>query len=190
MGNSPSSAKHPKPERRSLEPSAPRSSNTRATRRLSAQPPVRAQGDSLSVPPSGHRRTRSASAIRPLADAPPPYSPTAEPGTQLTQATSTRSPGSSHTQVVTEAARRGSTNPFRAGTGSARPDLVVETRRDADLPTVPHRRNNSYSEEDALQMLKKYDTLIVVDDSSSMAGERWREVRIRIRLMICCFSPS
>jgi hypothetical protein len=31
--------------------------------------------------------------------------------------------------------------------------------------------------EDALEMLRKFDTIIIVDDSGSMYGERWREAR-------------
>lgn len=31
--------------------------------------------------------------------------------------------------------------------------------------------------ENALETLRKYDTVIVVDDSSSMRGKRWKDVR-------------
>lgn len=42
----------------------------------------------------------------------------------------------------------------------------------------PMRQN---SVENALETLRKYNTVIVVDDSGSMRGKRWQEVRPRMQ---------
>lgn len=44
----------------------------------------------------------------------------------------------------------------------------------------PMRQN---SVEDALETLRKYNTVIVVDDSGSMAGNRWKEVSSLLLLL-------
>ena len=38
---------------------------------------------------------------------------------------------------------------------------------------------NGQSLENVLEMLRKFNTVIVVDDSGSMRGERWKEVRVQ-----------
>ncbi|OCF73277.1 hypothetical protein I204_06508 [Kwoniella mangroviensis CBS 8886] len=47
-------------------------------------------------------------------------------------------------------------------------------------PTLPARRKSFVpppGKEDALEMLKDFDTVFLVDDSTSMAGDRWSEAR-------------
>ncbi|WWC73748.1 uncharacterized protein I206_107720 [Kwoniella pini CBS 10737] len=48
-------------------------------------------------------------------------------------------------------------------------------------PSLPLRRKSTFiplaGKEDALEMLRDYDTVLLVDDSTSMAGQRWSEAR-------------
>lgn len=48
--------------------------------------------------------------------------------------------------------------------------------------------------EDALEILKKYDTVLIVDDSGSMIGERWRQVstdpQLQIHNLIMAFNET
>lgn len=43
------------------------------------------------------------------------------------------------------------------------------------------------TEEDALDTLRKFDTVLIVDDSASMQGERWNEViAVSATLLVFC----
>ncbi|WVR08112.1 hypothetical protein IAU60_005158 [Kwoniella sp. DSM 27419] len=50
-------------------------------------------------------------------------------------------------------------------------------------PALPPRRSSfapPKGKEDPLEMLREYDTVFLVDDSTSMAGERWSEARLAL----------
>ncbi|ORY34835.1 hypothetical protein BCR39DRAFT_515072 [Naematelia encephala] len=49
---------------------------------------------------------------------------------------------------------------------------AIGARNDVVSPTIP-----VVNGEDPLEMLKEYDTVFLVDDSASMAGERWEQAR-------------
>lgn len=54
---------------------------------------------------------------------------------------------------------------------SPRGDAVTSPRRPSPpLPPLPYK-------EDPLELLKQYKTIFIIDDSASMAGERWTETR-------------
>ena len=46
----------------------------------------------------------------------------------------------------------------------------------SSTPVPESSRQESVSIEDALETLRNYDTVIIVDDSISMSGARWQEV--------------
>lgn len=50
----------------------------------------------------------------------------------------------------------------------------------ASVPHIPTRSESSHAREDPLLLLKKYDTVIIVDDSASMAGPLWFEARFAL----------
>ena len=56
---------------------------------------------------------------------------------------------------------------------------LVDRYNDPNFPKRSLRQRRS--REDALETLKKYDTVLVVDDSASMQGPRWEEVGALIR---------
>ena len=96
------------------------------------------------------RRSRSAQEL--------PYQanhPSENIGHATTATGTTHSAGSRHTKV------------FTISEGQNIP-------RTAEYLQAPMRRE---SVENALETLRKYDTVIVVDDSSSMRGKRWKDVR-------------
>lgn len=79
----------------------------------------------------------------------------------MRRSVSVPSGGSSHTRAVFR--------PVEAIPEGSPPTNTVPQ----DIRRPPVRRNTV---EDALDTLKKYDTVIVVDDSGSMQGSRWTEV--------------
>ena len=58
---------------------------------------------------------------------------------------------------------------------------ATRSSRTAAYLQAPMRRE---SVENALETLRKYDTVIIVDDSSSMKGRRWEDVR-SLTLRLC-----
>lgn len=96
--------------------------------------------------------------VSPERDEPPPYSTQSVNGVHHT--VSELSPGSRHTRV------------------SMPPERTL-------TPPLNHYKDPNYlrqslrkqSREDALEMLKKFDTVLIVDDSGSMQGLRWEEAR-------------
>lgn len=59
---------------------------------------------------------------------------------------------------------------------SSRPQSS-QTLTVTDVPTVVPTISQRNGQEDPLVLLRKYDTIVVVDDSGSMLGERWSEAR-------------
>ena len=114
-----------------------------------------------------HRRSRSAVAAlnsrRNRESAPPPSYEAAVFG-----------PGPSTLAVpqVTAARRRSFASPSNDGAPGGVPPLSAQERMEA-----LRRPMRQHSVENALDTLRKYNTVIVVDDSGSMQGKRWKEVR-------------
>jgi hypothetical protein len=132
----------------------------------------------LAVPgSSSHRRSRSANAAvdgAPPAP-PPPYSaaintPSSVSPRNITAPAVTRTGSSSHRATAGMISSNGSRYTqiymILAGTSSS---------RTAEYLRAPMRRE---SVENALETLRKYDTVIIVDDSSSMRGKRWQDVSL------------
>ncbi|KAJ8087104.1 hypothetical protein PM082_005932 [Marasmius tenuissimus] len=153
MGNSPSSSR-----KNSI-------SNPRA---LSRDGSTRhRKGDFLNASHSGHRRSRSANAaysrrnLDPdvVQNPPPPYS---------------RTP-----PAYLEDLKYGS-KPFKGSRSS-----ISLSPSSSSVESEKKRQSSSYlrqpvrqkTMDDVLRTLKKYDIVIVVDDSSSMIGPRWKEAR-------------
>lgn len=106
--------------------------------------------------------------------APPPYTSAVAPETQIngsfpaaagssrTSDSMTLPPGSRHTRI------------FMIHPASASPDRL----RDIAYLQAPMRRE---SKENALEMLRAYDTVIIMDDSASMLQDhRWEQVRTSV----------
>ena len=117
---------------------------------------------------NAHRRSRSAVAAlnsrKNRESAPPPPYEIAVSG-----------PGPSTLAVpqVTTARRRSFASPLNDKPLEGVPPLSAQERMEA--LRRPMRQN---SVENALDTLRKYNTVIVVDDSGSMQGRRWKEVRL------------
>ncbi|KAH8834346.1 hypothetical protein DL96DRAFT_1756936 [Flagelloscypha sp. PMI_526] len=131
---------------------------------------------SLAVPGSGHRRSRSANAVvrKEYQDEfpPPAYAPALpekEPG--MLSPTSARHAASATTVFPFSLACWSDTNPSPLRLvrfcGNWHVSSLMIVNRNA-----PMRKE---TQEDALEMLRSYDTVILVDDSRSMLGARWRE---------------
>ncbi|KAF9266189.1 hypothetical protein L218DRAFT_897162 [Marasmius fiardii PR-910] len=154
MGNSPSSSKHNS-----------RHNSISKPRTLGRQGSTRDDQSFLGTPnPASHRRSRSANPTLSrrsgypdiVLNPPPPYSRTPPPDS------------------------RG----FMRGLTSSSHSLV-SLSRSSSSSSKSRRRNNSSTylrtpmrqetQDNMLQTLKKYDTVIIVDDSSSMIGDRWSE---------------
>ena len=96
------------------------------------------------------------------------------PGSHFTRTNST----AARPQDTT--ARYASPSTHSASQSSGRtiqiPVLPASSQRqlDASATRAPVRRN---SKEDPLDLLRKFDTVIIVDDSSSMEGALWQEAR-------------
>ena len=154
-----------------------------------------------------HRRTRSAIAHgeRPASQAPPPSyqealrvpvnSPTIDNNSFNNNLLSVPAPPVHHRSRSQDATR--SRNPFRQRPVSYNGTAVAQSNVDRDLPPTPaagagaapgrqteeerlaylRRPLRQESYENALEILRKYNTVIVVDDSASMTKEnRWTEV--------------
>ena len=75
----------------------------------------------------------------------------------------------------------------RSAVASAPPPYSAAVHVSSPSPTASDdapggslfRKLSSNSQENALEMLRKVNTVIVVDDSSSMEGALWNEVRIK-----------
>ena len=61
---------------------------------------------------------------------------------------------------------------------------LVDRYNDPNFPKRSLRQRRS--REDALETLKKYDTVLIVDDSGSMQGHRWEEVGALICRHVLC----
>ncbi|KAG9218773.1 hypothetical protein CCMSSC00406_0001113 [Pleurotus cornucopiae] len=189
MGNSPSASAADdnvaigKPTRRPSTTSALSASVNRrtvaATRRRSAQDDTSvASNNTLGVPSSPrHRRTRSAGAGA-IADPPPPYSRAPPPRQPTVASPTTTSPnnglGSTHTRVLDPRIFE-TLPPVPAASGSssnAQRSSSRHTPRSNSYLRAPMRRETA---ENALEILRKFDTIIVVDDSKSMSGPLWKE---------------
>jgi hypothetical protein len=194
MGNSPSTGKS-KWSSPDNQDASSRSRENRVSRRRSALPSATPRQHALLPQSRGTRRRASvlgAVGVRQEEAPPPPYSevPTRdrhEPMRQYSIQPSSSIFTGNNRQVAPATSSR---NPFRAG------PTALDVRRDSELPSRPNdtvpappggstssqsrsQRRMTYRNEDALQTLKKYDTVIIVDDSSSMAGDHWTEVSFR-----------
>ncbi|KAI0353131.1 hypothetical protein OH77DRAFT_1427924 [Trametes cingulata] len=159
--------------------------NRRATTAVS-HPPA---NSSLNVPSQSHRRTRSALAGpargRPESQAPPPpYSEAVADRSFL----AVPAPSPSSRSRSQDAPR--SNNPFlqrpassiglpsgssNSDATSSRAGQAMPSEERAEYLRRPMRQNTI---EDALETLRKYNTVIIVDDSGSMTkGDRWKEAR-------------
>jgi len=122
--------------------------------------------NNLSVPrPSAHRRTRSAnpSATDLQLAAPPPYSE-AVASSPVDTASRSAANGSRHTGVFTVPPASSQSTSTNARTPTSRNSYL----------RAPIRQ---FTAENALETLRKFDTVIIVDDSGSMHGALWREAR-------------
>lgn len=137
-------------------------------------PPLPARSSGMDAPTSGGSLASPIQPIRtgsnnPFASAleeahvryaPPPGPPPGHTGVQATSSSFTPPPGPPPGHPTT------TTNPFAdssAVAGMDAPDLAV---------------------------LSRYDTVILVDDSGSMAGDRWRQVRVVSHLVTPSSSPK
>lgn len=124
-------------------------------RRHATSPPP--SGGFLGLP-QAHRRSRSAQAVRNRESAPPPYSFAVASGGSL----------------PFDASQKDDTGGYLDFSGQ----LVSSPVEDAPthpLTGRPLQRRNTV--ENALDTLKKYDTVMIIDDSGSMEGPRWHEAR-------------
>ncbi|KAH9844363.1 uncharacterized protein C8Q71DRAFT_41712 [Rhodofomes roseus] len=117
-----------------------------------------------------HRRSRSAVAMLNASravreSAPPPYEVAVGAGM----------PGPS-TLAVPQANVNARRRSF-AGASIVRAPAGVPSMSVAERMEALRRPMRQNSVEDALETLRKYNTVIVVDDSGSMAGSRWKEAR-------------
>ncbi|PBK73158.1 hypothetical protein ARMSODRAFT_953639 [Armillaria solidipes] len=129
----------------------------------------RSRDSAHAAPNPGHRRSRSANATVRRSNAddippPPPYS---------------RTPPRLDTQLLTPSHSSSNLNLNHlyqfAGQrhSSSQPSSPSRTNRRRSINfRTPYRQQ---SLEDALEMLRKFDTVIVLDDSSSMLGPSWTE---------------
>ena len=151
MGNSPSSSSDP-----SQLISQKTKSDDRNRRRASSTRRTSGSNNNLLSPPASHRRSRSANAsATDIHPPPPPYS---------------------------EATASKPTDVNRVSTPSSQ---MANGSRHTHVFDIPPASRNSYlrspmrqdTAENALEILRKFDTVIIVDDSGSMAGALWTEVR-------------
>jgi hypothetical protein len=128
----------------------------------------------LNTPPVPHRRTRSANASATDLNhsaPPPPYSEAVRtpsiPGPNREHASRPTANGSRHTGVFTVPATQSTSRTPRSRNSYLRAPIRQDTA------------------ENALETLRKFDTVIIVDDSGSMHGALWTEVGLCItwRLM-------
>ena len=164
--------------------------NTGVHRRATAHA---ASHNNLSPPVQTHRRARSALAGTPRVSqllAPPSYqealsvpeshnasvaslqAPSEQTNNPFRRS---RRPVSFGGQPLTEGSTAGLQTPQTAGAASRAPRQAAEQERIQYLRQP--MRQQTY--ENALETLRRYDTVLIVDDSSSMqrAG-RWQEVRV------------
>lgn len=64
-------------------------------------------------------------------------------------------------------------------TGATSPSTSDYSEPGTELVTSPTTVSSAYSE-DPLELLKRYKTVFVIDDSASMTGERWEEVNVNV----------
>jgi hypothetical protein len=145
------------------------------TRRASVRPTTSTYLDSSGMASSStfHRRARSTAAASRTMLNPPPYSAVAPPMSPPTPRPprpplypSTRHPASNSSSQPTQPAA--STSRSSPNSTSA----AVPATRNTYLRT-PMRQD---SKENALETLRKYNTVFLVDDSRSMCGQLWSEV--------------
>ncbi|KAG8685005.1 hypothetical protein FRC08_013347 [Ceratobasidium sp. 394] len=110
---------------------------------------------------------------------PPSETPTTRRAT-MSGATASRrraSTGANASATTTTAPRRASTSAHRANNMASPPPYSATARVPVTIPEVPPPVNNMVSPgvENALELLKEYDTVFLIDDSGSMAGSLWRE---------------
>ena len=187
MGKSSSTHSGSSSKARSLAGDDHRRSRTRHRTNSNA---INVASSTLNVPgSSSHRRSRSANAMVGNAslEPPPPYSvatdapPHALPiNTSASTVSRVRSQASSHRANSSSSANLG-----RAAGGKI-PSIGSQYTHSYTMPAgarsswtaeylrAPMRRG---SVDNALETLRKYDTVIIVDDSHSMKGRRWRQVR-------------
>lgn len=124
-----------------------------------------------------HRSTKSA-----LADAPPSYTDAVISGARPSSSNHLTVPGQAQNLTSTS-----STNPFVRYNGSSSnlsQSSIATPSQDGYTPAMKARLEElrkpmrQESIENAIYQLKKYDTVLVVDDSGSMWGDRWAEVRL------------
>ncbi|CDO73817.1 hypothetical protein BN946_scf185015.g146 [Trametes cinnabarina] len=155
-------------------------------------------GSSLGVPAHSHRRSRSALAgnVRPPSDLQPPPPPYAEAVASPTLlAVPEQSQDSIQRSRSQELPR--SNNPFvqrpvstigpSAGSQGGSATATV-TGRATNQAAMTHEERVQYLRqpmrqntfEDALTTLRKYNTVIIVDDSGSMRGALWNEANLPV----------
>lgn len=190
----------------SNSPIGRRASAHSSTRHNRRNDPIAGNNDSLGVPTATgpHRRTQSASALAAAAAGrtslpPPPYSAVAD--TPVVVSPQSDGPRNGM-DAATASSRRSSNHPtsndsradgFMPGVGGlvpgagrsssvgsshtrvvATPEMTPAARRGNNVYLrAPMRQNTA---ENALETLRKYDTVIIVDDSKSMHGALWHEV--------------
>jgi hypothetical protein len=136
-------------------------------RRVSARPTTSTYLDSSGMGSSStfHRRARSTAAASRSALDPPPYSAVAPPMCPPTPRPPRHPASNSSSQLMQPAA---STSRSSHNSTSA----AIPATRNTYLRT-PMRQD---SKENALETLRKYNTVFIVDDSRSMCGQLWSEV--------------
>ncbi|KAJ3480591.1 hypothetical protein NLI96_g8229 [Meripilus lineatus] len=183
MGNSPSRSRHSVDISgpRTLAPAAAAAASEMVETRHTTNQIGRRATTSTSTPtrtsstPHTHRRARSTNfqsentAKKSRESAPPPYSPygamNARPYDNVEKITAPSPPASSTAgSAVGTPHRRYSALPNLGAISENSPRLTVNT-------------SVAGAAENVLEVLREYNTVIIVDDSSSMAGEAWRETR-------------
>ncbi|KAH9948796.1 hypothetical protein B0H21DRAFT_689433 [Amylocystis lapponica] len=146
------------------------------TRRSSARVPHPGSSTNLLGAPASHVHRRSRSALASSApsrdSAPPPYSAAADPGSVAVAVAVPVSAPAALLGGVSEPPPRRASAYLPDTAAAAVADAAFAAR--AESLRRPLRQN---SVENALDALRRYNTVILVDDSGSMEGARWLEAR-------------
>ncbi|KAI0921183.1 hypothetical protein AcV5_001140 [Taiwanofungus camphoratus] len=144
-------------------------------RRASARAP---SSNHLGVPaPSQHRRSRSALASSRFRDSvpPPPYALAVSESADGSLLAVPKFDEPQHGWASSSTGRRASSH---IPTGSLDAlDGMPQSKSDFERVEALRRPMRQNSVENALDILKRYNTVIIVDDSGSMEGSRWLEAR-------------
>lgn len=153
-------------------------------RRASARAP---SSNHLGVPaPSQHRRSRSALASSRFRDSvpPPPYALAVSESADGSLLAVPKFDEPQHGWASSSTGRRASSH---IPTGSLDAlDGMPQSKSDFERVEALRRPMRQNSVENALDILKRYNTVIIVDDSGSMEGSRWLEVCSRYLRPLQC----